>query len=427
MGAYRYNLLSLAGLVTLILAAWLLSKGRRRVNWRVLVWGTALQLGIAGLVFLAPGSRGVFGWVNGAVFKVLEASNSGQEFVFGPLAVGPGRPGSVGFILATQALPLIIFFAALMQLLYYYGIMQWAIRGFAWLFTRLMRVSGAESLCAASNIFVGVESATTIRPYLAGMTRSELCTILTAGMATIASTVLGLYVSFLGAEFPDIAGHLISASIISAPAAILMSKLLLPETGQPETLGRTVALHYQREESAIEAIINGAMAGVKLLVGVAALLIAFLGLLALLNLALHGVGGLVNHQTGWTFDWSLENLLGYAFRPIAWLIGVPWQDAQLAGRLLGERLVVTEVKAYQDLDVMLKAGQFAHPERTRIVISYALCGFAHVASLAIFVGGIAGLVPERRKDLAAVAPRALLAATLACLMTGAVAGLFFMG
>lgn len=423
----RQNLISLLGIAALLAIAWLLSSNRRRVNWRVLGWGLGLQLGIAALVFLAPGSRGVFVWVNDAVIKVLDAAKAGQQFVFGPLAADPGSEGSLGFILATQALPLIIFFAALMQLLYYFGIMQRIIRGFAWIFTRLMGISGAESLCAASNIFVGVESATTVRPYLARMTRSEFCTILTAGMATIASTVLGAYVFMLHEQFPTIAGHLISASIISAPAAILMSKLLVPEDGQPVTLGMSVKIHYERESNAIESIINGAMAGVKLLVGVAALLIAFLGLLALVNLALGAVGGQVNEWTGWTFDWSLQGLLGWALTPLAWLMGVPWSDAALAGQLLGERLIATEFYAYPHLASELAAGNFKDPERSKVIISYALCGFAHIASLAIFVGGIAALVPERRKDIAAVGPRALLAATLACLLTGAIAGLFFNG
>lgn len=421
----RQNLISLLGIAALLAIAWLLSSNRRRVNWRVLGWGLGLQLALAALIFLVPGSPRVFLWLNAAVKAVLDASVAGQKFVFNDLGDPAGSP--VGFVLAFQALPLIIFFAALMQLLYYFGVIQLVIRGFAWVFTRLMRISGAESLCAASNIFVGVESAATIRPYLGKMTRSEFCTVLTAGMATVASTVLLVYVSFFeGTIFADtIAGHLISASIMSAPAAIVMSKLLVPEEGMPLTLGRSVKLEYERESNAIESIINGAMAGVKLLVGVVALLIAFLGLLALVNLALGAAGGPVNHWTGWTFDWSLQNLLGWALTPLAWLMGVPWAEAHSIGQLLGERLVVTELVAYKDLAKLVLAGKLS--DRSVVVASYALCGFAHVASLAIFVGGYAALVPDRRKDLAAVGPRALLAATLACLLTGAVAGLFYSG
>jgi CNT family concentrative nucleoside transporter len=388
-------------------------------------WGTGLQLLLGALVFLAPGGARAFLWLNDAVLQALVAAQEGQKFLFGPLALGPGQKTpdgfvSIGFILAFQALPIIIFAAALMGLLYYAGVMPLLIRGFAWLFTRLMRVSGAESLCAASNIFVGVESATAVRPYIPRMTRSELCTILTAGMATVASSTLGLYVLFLQKAFPTIAGHLISASIMSAPAAIVMSKLLLPEKEQPLTLGTDVRPTVDRESSAIEAVIGGAMAGVQMFIGVCALLIAFLGMIGLLDLVLAWVTG------PWLKDpLTLRQVLGWLLAPVAWLLGVPWSDAVAGGALLGERLIATEVPAYQRLATLMAApGRLAHP-RTAVVMAYALCGFAHVASLAIFVGGTAALAPDRRKDLAAVGPRALLAATLACLMTGCVAGVFY--
>jgi len=412
-----YNLISFFGIFMLMAFAWACSADRRMMNWRCIATGAGMQLVLGAVVFRAPGSTAAFLWVNGLAVKVLGAATAGQKFLFGPLAAEPatttasGEP-SVGFILAIQALPIIVFVAALMGLLYYWGIMQVIIRAFARLFTRLMGISGAESLCAASNIFVGIESATTIRPYLARMTRSEFCTILAAGMATVASSTLGLYVLFLGKAFPTIAGHLISASIMSAPAAIVMSKILVPEDGQPLTLGQKVELAYERESSAIESIINGAMAGVKLLVGVCALLIAFLGLIALADLAL-GQANL-----------SLTMLLGKVMWPFAVVIGVPPGDATAAGAMLGERLIATEVPAYMHLAQAIGDGSLAHP-RSPVIIAYALCGFAHVASMAIFVGGIAALVPERRKDVAAVGPRALLAATLACFMTGAVAGTWF--
>lgn len=420
-----YNLVSFAGLLALLGVAWLLSADRRRMNWRVIAWGVGIQLALAALIFRAPGSRGLFYRLNDVVVAVLTAAQAGQKFLFGPLAEADKTQG---FVLAIQALPVIIFFAALMSLLYHWRIMQGVVRGFAWVFTRLMRISGAESLCAASNIFVGIESATTVRPFLARMTRSELCTILTAGMATVASSTLAVYVGFLHESFPTIAGHLISASILSAPAAIVFSKILLPETHEPVTLGRAVRPAVERSSGAIDAIIAGAMAGVKLVVGICALLIAFLGLIALIDLALGGVGGYLAEQFGWAWaaELSLGWLLGQAFRPVAAAIGVPWADAHLAGRMLGTRLVATEIPAYLDLAAVLAPGgeSFSHP-RSPVVIAYALCGFAHVASLAIFVGGISALVPERRGDLAAVGPRALLAATFACLMTGAVAGTFF--
>ncbi len=410
-----YNLASFAGIFVLMAAAWALSKHRRRMNFRCIAWGVGIQLLLGLLIFHAPGSRRLFEWLNDAVVEVLTAAQSGQRFLFGPLA-SEGKTG--GFVLAIQALPVIIFFSALMGLLYYWRIMPIIVGGFAWLFSRLMRISGAESLCAASNIFVGIESVTTIRPFLQRMTRSEFCTILTAGMATMASSTLAIYVGFLHGIFDGIAGHLISASILSAPAAIVMSKILYPEDGQPVTLGVAVRPQFERESSAIESVVAGAMAGVKLVVGICALLIAFLGLIALVDLALGAIGGQFD------IELSISRLLGYVFRPVAAAIGVPWADSQLAGEMLGKRLVATEIPAYIQLTDAIKAGQFAHP-RSPVVIAYALCGFAHVASLAIFVGGTAALVPQRRKDLADVGLRALLAATLACLMTGAVAGTFF--
>ena len=424
-----YNFVSLAGLVLVMGAAWVLSADRRRMNGRAIGWGVAIQLGVGLLVFWTPGSRAVLLWLNDLVVSILEATKAGQKFLFGQLAEKSAMDGVFGngFVLVIQALPVIIFFSALMSLLYHWRIMPVIVRGFASVFTRLMRISGAESLCAASNIFVGIESATTVRPFLTKMTRSELCTILTVGMATVASSTLAVYVGFLKDEFPTIAGHLISASILSAPAAIVVSKILLPEDGEPETLGVAVRPVVERQSGAIEAIIAGAMAGVKLVVGICALLIAFLGFIALIDLALGGVSGLIQTQPGWEqVDLSLGRLLGHVFRPVAAVIGVPWSDAELAGQMLGKRLVATEIPAYLDLAAAMKAGRFAHP-RSPVVIAYALCGFAHVASLAIFVGGIAALVPQRRGDLAAVGPRALLAATMACLMTGAVAGVFFRG
>jgi len=313
-----------------------------------------------------------------------------------------------------------------MGVLYYIGVMSWLVRIFAKIFTKLMRVSGAESLCTSSNIFVGIESATTIRPYIEKMTRSELCTILTAGMATIASTVLAIYILILQKQFPTIAGHLVSASFLSAPAAIIMSKLLMPETGQPETLGIDVKPYYEKESSLIEAIINGANAGLKLAVGVVALLVAFLGLVALVDFIFTGAGTKVNEIIGMNIDWSLKGLLGYIFYPFTLLIGVPPSDAFEISKIIGERAIVTETKSYMDLAALIDAGGL-HDPRSAFLATYALCGFAHVASLAIFVGGIAALVPKRTADLSAVGPRALLAATLACLMTAAVAGTFFTG
>ena len=411
--------------------AWALSANRKVVNWRVIIWGCVLQMIFALFIFVVPAGADLFMFINNALVKVIDVASAGTKFLFGRLALPPGTTNewgeeSLGFIFAVQVLPQIIFFAALMGVLYYIGVMSWLVRIFAKIFTKLMRVSGAESLCTSSNIFVGIESATTIRPYIEKMTRSELCTILTAGMATIASTVLAIYILILQKQFPTIAGHLVSASFLSAPAAIIMSKLLMPETGHPETLGIDVKPYYEKESSLIEAIINGANAGLKLAVGVVALLVAFLGLVALVDFIFTGAGTRVNEIIGMNIDWSLKGLLGYIFYPFTLIIGVPPSDAFEISKIIGERAIVTETKSYMDLAALMNAGGL-HDPRSAFLATYALCGFAHVASLAIFVGGIAALVPKRTADLSAVGPRALLAATLACLMTAAVAGTFFTG
>jgi CNT family concentrative nucleoside transporter len=420
-----YNLVSFIGIFVLIVTGWLLSNNRRVVNWRVIGWGTGLQLLFGLFVFKVPAGSRLFLWVNDAVVRVVGAASAGTEFLFGPLALPPGVEGSPGFILAFQSLATIVFFSSLMSLLYYWKIMPLVIRGFARLFTRLMRISGAESLCAACNIFVGIESAFTVRPHIAGMTRSELCTALTAGMATVASSVMAMYVFMLQAQFPAIAGHLVSASLLSAPAAIVMSKVLFPETGVPETLGVAVRPHYERESNLFEAVINGANAGVRAVVGIGALLLAVLGLVALLDMGTVFAGRGVNALLGVDIDWTLKGLLGYLFYPFSFVMGVPARDAALVAQIVGERLVVTEVAGYRDLAAAIARNAIS--PRSAVITAYALCGFAHFASMAIFVGGYGALVPSRMRELSQVGLRALAASLLACMMTACVAGAFFAG
>ena len=424
-----YNLVSFTGIFVLMGLAWALSADRRNVHFRVIGWGIALQLVVALLIFVVPAGARVFLVVNDIVVRVLDSAGAGARFVFGRLALGPGQVGdhgeeSIGFILAFQAFPTIIFFSALIAILYYVRVMPLVIKGFAWIFTRLMRISGAESLVAASNIFVGVESTLTVKPYLARMTPSELCTVLTAGMATVASNVLALYVLTLQRQFPTIAGHLISASLLSAPAALVMSKILLPEGGEPETLGLRVEPYYEHDTSLFEAIINGANAGVRMIVGIVALLIAVLGLVALVDLVLSGIGGFLNPLLGIKGRWSLGGLFGYLFYPLTLVLGVPPADAGEIARIIGERLIVTEVVSYNDLAAAMENGLLQH-ERSAVIATYALCGFAHVASMAIFVGSVCALAPQRTKGIGPIAVRALAAATLACLMTACIAGTFF--
>ena len=426
-----YNLVSFAGIFVLAGVAWLFSTDRKVVNVRVLAWGIGLQLLVAFFIFVVPAGSQVFLWVNDAVSAVLGTAMAGVEFVFGRLALPPGAVNgagetSLGYFLAFQGLPTIIFFAALLGVLYYLGIMPFFVRLFARIFSRTMRISGAEALSVSANIFVGVESALVVRPHLKDMTRSELGTIITAGMGTIASTVLAMYVLMLQKEIPTIAGHLVSASFISAPACIVMAKLIMPETGRPLTLGLDVKPHYEREDNLIMAVINGAGEGLKLLGGIVTLLIAFLGLLALVNLVLGWAGGLLNGLFGWHVQWSLEALLGYLFYPLTLAMGVPPSDALPVAKVLGDRTILTEVFSYGRLAELMAGGALRDP-RSAIITSYALCGFAHVASLAIFIGGTGALVPTRVKDISRIGFRALLAATLACMMTGAVAGTFYTG
>ncbi len=453
------QLFSLLGIPVLLALAWVLAGSRRKFPVKTVVAGVALQ-GIFGiLIFAMPAGAWFFQFLNDAFLKVLDAAREGVTFCFGPMA-DPAKTG--GFVLIIHALMTIVFFAALMELLYHWRIMPLLIKGFSRLFTRCMNVSGAESLCTASNIFVGIESATAVRPYLARMTRSELCTILTAGMATIASTVLGAYTGILQTHFPTIAAHLISASLLSAPAALIMSKLILPEREKPETLGLQVDPHCERHANFMVAIIHGATMGGKLLMGILVMLLALVSLVKLVNMGLAflcGIGtgcveylvcsgcyqALENLAEPWLGDMprtlaatlyaalpgarfvlTLEQVLAVVFYPLSLVLGVPPADAWQVALLLGKRVVLTELQAYVDLAGLLSTQAFSHP-RSAVIASYALCGFAHFPSVAIFLGGIAALAPERTSDLSCVALRALIAATLACFMTAALAGAFYNG
>ncbi|MBM3326327.1 MAG: nucleoside transporter [Calditrichaeota bacterium] len=420
------NFVSLLGLFILMGAAWAMSADRRRINWRVVFWGMGLQLFLAALIFTVPAGRQAFLLLNSVVVKIVDVAGAGGRFVFGSLALPPSAEGSQGFILAFQALPTIIFFGALLSLLYHFRILPWLIEAFAYIFTRWMRVSGAESLCTASNIFVGVESGLAVKPHLERMTKSELHTILTAMMATIASSVLGLYVMVLHTTFPNIAGHLISASLMSAPAALVMSKLLYPEKERPETMGLNIKIHCEKAEGPIVAAINGAMTGGKMVFGIVTLLIAVLGLAALVNLILNWLGGSVNGWLGTNIDSSLEGLLGYLMIPFTMVVGINPQDVPEVAKLIGERMIVTELQSYQDLNKLLADGILVD-RRSAVLATYALCGFAHIASIGIFIGGLAAIIPNRIKDLAGLGFRALAAATLACLMTACAAGTFLTG
>jgi CNT family concentrative nucleoside transporter len=424
-----YNWVSCAGIFVLMGIAWLLSEKKRTMNWRVIIIGLAVQMLLALFIFVLPAGSKVFGLVNDIVVRLLDCATAGSRFVFGRLAMPPGTTTeggepSLGFFLAFQAFPTIIFFSALMSVLYFVKIMPLVIKWFSAFFARIMNISGAESMVNFANIFAGIESEFTIRPHLATMTRSELFVVLVSGMATVASNVLALYVFSLQSYFPTIAGHLVSASLISAPAALIMAKIMVPETQTPQTLGLTISPHYERESSLFEAIINGSMAGLKAIAGIVALLIAVLGLVSLLDLVMGGLGSKINLIFNIHMVWTLKGLLGYVFYPLTLIIGIPFSDAGIISKIIGERLILTEVTSYQDLAAVL-AKNLLHDPRSAVITVYALCGFAHVASLAIFIGGTAAIAPTRTKELSQMGFKALVASTLACLMTACIAGTFF--
>lgn len=421
------NLGSFAGLVALAFLAWAAGGFRRPVPWRPVLASGGLMLVLGAVVFWAPWTRTVLIWINDTVIALLAAGNEGARFLFGPLALSPGQATaggapSVGFVLAAQVFPAVIFFAALMAALYHLGVLQLVVKAFAALFHRTLGLSGAEALAGSSNIFIGVESAMTVRPFLDRMTRSELLTLMTCGMSTVASTTLALYVLFLKDGFPLIAGHLVSASVMSIPAAVLASKLILPESQVPETRGSVPpASDERRKQNTMAALMDGSWEGLKLAAGIATLLIAVLGVVALVDYALVRATAPLGDALGGPVH--LRRALGWLFTPMAWLLGLDGPDTAAAGRLLGERVILTEVVAYQDLGKL--AGTVS--PRTLLVLSYALCGFAHVASVGIFVGGIAALAPGRRGELSSLGLPALAGATLATLMTGALAGLYYHG
>ncbi|TKB89959.1 MAG: nucleoside permease nupX [Nitrospira sp.] len=433
MEEWRYRLIAGIGFVTIAWLAWVTGK-RNRPNWRTIGGSVALAWGLGIVSFWFPGSRWLWSMINDLVVAVLTASQKGTVFLLGPLALGPSQTlpdgtVSIGFILAAQALPAVVFFAALMAGLYYMGAMQAIVGLFARLFYRTMGLSGAESLSGAANIFVGIEAGLIIRPYLAAMTQSELLLVLTCMMATVASTVMGIYVSALQQTVPQIAGHLISASIISIPCAVLISKLACPEDGQPVTLGGVPSEPTGGNSSPasdsdanpppsnlIVALIDGAGQGMKMAVGIAALLIVFLGLEALVDLALAQlptIGGT---------PLSITRILAWLTWPFAVLLGLRPEEWQIGADLLGSRFIETEVTAYFKLAALQSASPPPLSPRSLTAMTYALCGFVHVASMGIFVGGISALVPHRAKDISLLGLRALWTAFLATLLTGCIAG-----
>lgn len=434
------RLFGLLGCLAMIGIAVLLSENRRQIAWRVVLMGSGLQLIFALLVLKTSAGRAVFSAANDAITRLLSFSTDGARFVFGNLVdnnvpVGPAAMSmapiaqssaengmkvwaGVGSFVAFNVLPTILFFSAMTAILYYLRILPMVVRGMSWIMRRTMGTSGAESLSAAANVFVGqTEAPLLIRPFIEKMTRSELHAIMTGGFATVAGGVMAAYVGMLSAQFPDIAGHLLAASVMSAPAALVMSKIFIPETQKAETAGETKVEIEQVDANVLDAASRGTSEGLHLALNVGAMLIAFTALLSLINWIFSGIGGMFGMET-----LSLQMVFGWIGAPIAYLLGTPMDDALAVGSLLGTKTAVNEFVAYLQLGDMLRSGQLHHGKSV-IIATYALCGFSNFASIGIQIGGLSILAPQRRTELAQVGIKAMIAGSLACFQTAAIAAL----
>lgn len=413
--AQLHSLLGVFGFAAL---AWLISERRAAVPWRTIVAGMLLQLALALLLLKLPGTQSIFAAINDAVGALDRATQTGTSFVFGflggaPLPYVETSPGA-SFVLAFRALPLVLVIGALSSLLYYWRVLPWLVHGFAWLLQRAMRVGGAVGLSSAANVFVGmVEAPMVVKPYLASMSRAELFVVMTAGMASIAGTVFGLYALILGPVVPGAAGHLLVASIISAPAAITVALLMVP-TGLPQGQATGETLTPPEAHGTMDAIARGVFDAVGLLINVTAMLIVLIALVALANSIL---GALLPDVGGAPL--SLQRVFGALLSPLAWLLGIPWAEATAAGALLGTKTVLNEFLAYLEL-ANLPPGVLS--ERSRIIMTYALCGFANFGSVGIMVGGLASLAPARHREIVELGTRSMLSGLLATCMTGAWVG-----
>ncbi|QOI98013.1 MAG: NupC/NupG family nucleoside CNT transporter [Flammeovirgaceae bacterium] len=428
------------GLIIIISLAFLFSSQRRRIDWKLVGVGIILQLVIALLIFKVPFVRSGFEKVGSAFVKFLSFALNGAQFLFGDLAKNSdaveGARHGLGFLFAFQALPTVIFFSAVTAGLYYLGVLQKIVFGFAWIMTKTMRLSGAESLSAAGNIFLGqTEAPLLVRPFISRMTQSELHCLMTGGMATIAGSVMGAYITFLGGTDPDqlvkFATYLLCASIMNAPAAIVMSKIFLPET-EPEKIDRTLQVNKESiGVNVVDALATGAADGLKLALNIGAMLLAFIAVIYALNwILVDGIGswtGLnewVAASTNGAFTgFSLQYIFGQLFRLFAFAMGVDWSETLYVGSFLGQKLVINEFVAYLSLAEVKATGVLS--EKSLLISTYALCGFANFSSIAIQIGGIGGMAPGRQADLSRLGFRALMAASLATMMTATIAGALF--
>lgn len=433
------------GIATLLLICYLLSNNRKAINWRIVGIGISLQFILALMILKVPGVRLMFDYAAKFFQNILQFSNAGAEFIFGGLVTDTS---TFGYIFAFQVLPTIVFFSAVTSILYYFGILQYIIKGMAWFMVRTMNLSGPESLAAAANVFIGqTEAPLVVKPYLDNMSRSEMLCLMTGGMATIAGGVFAAYIGFLGGTDPErqlyFAKHLLTASIISAPAAIVAAKMLYPETEKAD-LSKDLKMSGDVGDNVLDAISRGISDGLKLAVNVGVMLLAFTALIAMADASLLWMTDIVN--SGFAMiggdsvgDWnenikaatenrfegfSFTYLLGLVFAPFAWLLGTPTQDIVLVGQLLGQKTVLNEFVAYGELNNFREAGIELHP-KSIIIATYALCGFANFASIGIQIGGISSLAPSQRLALTELGLKSLIGGTVACFLTACVAGMLY--
>jgi CNT family concentrative nucleoside transporter len=431
------RLMGLVGMATMVAIAWTISTDRRKVNWRIVGIGVALQATFGFLVLKTGVGKALFSGANQVFIKLLGFTRDGAAFIFGNLVYNNVPVGAAtrvppesspleiaemwantGASFAFLVLPTIIFFSSLMSVLYHLGLMQRIVRAIAWVMQRTMGTSGAETLSVAGNIFVGqTESPLLIKPFVGTMTASELNTVMVGGFATIAGGVMAAYVGMLSPYFPDIAGHLLTASVMNAPAALLISKVLVPELATPVTKGSVKLEIAKQDANVIDAAASGAAQGLQLALNVGAMLLAFIALIHLIDFGVGALGNLVG-----LVDLSLQRIFGWVLAPLAWLMGVPWGDAGTVGSLIGVKTVVNEFVAYLQLAGTLDGGVGLSP-RGAIIATYALLGFANFSSIAIQIGGIGGIAPERRSDLSRLGLRAMIGGNLAAFMSASLAGM----
>ena len=399
--------IGILGILVLLAIALAMSNNRKAIPWRLVLWGLGLQLIFAIFILKTPIGQPFFGVIDTAIKKVLSFSDAGSDFLFKSFSAGVVEAPLMNF--AFRLLPTLIFFSSLITVLYHFGIIQFIVKWVARAMQMTMRTSGSETLSVSANIFVGqTEAPLMVRPFVSKMTKSELMAVMVGGFATVAGGIMAMYVKIL-ADIPGIAGHLMAASIMSAPAALVIAKIIYPETESSDTMGDLKIVLEKKDDNVMEALSRGATDGMKLAANVGAMLIAFVAMIALVN-AILGV-----------MDLSLQQILGWIFSPLAWVMGIPWHEAGIMGTLMGEKLVLTELIAYGDLAELRATNSIS--DRSAIIASYALCGFANFASVGIQLGGIGGIAPERRKDLAKLGLKAMFGGALASWITATLAGI----